>query len=233
MPITRRRPNTAMPGMHQAIIAAALPCADLLAALQAHAEPLDSEGPVDCLQGVDLVSPRGRRRLVAGEVDGRSCVVDGPALWGVSRPDALAAIAARSGALVVACGAETAAGVYSFFAARGPQVLRIHHHEAWSLDRPFDWGEALPTEAGCGLHQQQGEGLLAALAHFGFDYPRWLREAAKCSWLRRPSPEHEAIGPAILQGPVAHALAQHRHRHARPWPGQDRADKCRASARRT
>lgn len=221
-----------MPGMHQAVIAAELPCAELLAALQAEVEPLDREGPVDSLQGVDLVSPRGRRRLVAGDLDGRSCVVDGPALWGVSRPDALVAIAARSGALVVACGAETAAGVYAFFAARGRQVLRIHHHEAWSLARPFDWGEPLPTEAACGLHDRQGEGLMAGLAHFGFDHRRWLDEAAKGSWLRRPAPEHADAVPAILQGPVAHALAQHRRAHALHGPGRGRAPARKAGGRR-
>lgn len=218
-----------MPGMHQAIIAAELPCAELLAALQV--EALDREGPVDSLHGVDLVTPRGRRRLVAGELHGRSCVVDGPGLWGVSRPDALAAIAARSGALVVACGAETAAGVYAFFAARGPQVLRIHHHEGWSLARPFDWGEPLPTEAACGLHERQGEGLMAALAHFGFDYLQWLHEAAKTSWLRRPAAGHESATPPILQGPVAHALDQHRRAQALHWPGRGRAGSRTGGAR--
>ena len=208
-----------MSGMHQAIIAAELPCADLLDALAAHVGPLEAEGPVDSLQAVDLVSTQGRRRLVAGELDGCSCIVDGPALWGVSRPDALAAVAARSGALVVACGAESAAGVYAFFAARGRQVLRIHHHDTSAMARPFDWGEALPTEAECGLDQRHGQGLMAALAHFRVDYPRWLREAPKQALLHRLSTVQAADRPAILDGPVAHALARHRQAHALPGPG--------------
>lgn len=214
-----------MIGMHQAIIAAELPCARLLAELAARLGPLDDEGPVDGLQGADLVTVQGRRRLVAGEFDGRSLLVDGPLLWGASHPDALAAIAARTGALVVACGAETVAGISCFFAARGPRVLRIHHHAASALARPFDWGEALPTEARCRLDQGQGEGLMAALAHVGFDYAGWLLHAPKRSLLRRL--QHEPAGAAILQGPVAHALARHREAHALaqpgPRPGADRS----------
>lgn len=210
-----------MAGMHQAIVAAALPCDTLLAALAARRGALDPEGPVEHAQAADLVSPRGHLRLVAGELHGRSYVVDGPLLWGVSSFDALAAVACRTGSLVVACGAETVQGVHAFFAARGAQVLRLYRHDRSMLARPFDWGEPLPTEAACGLAEGGGAGLLAGLAHFGFDLGAWQREGASATWLRRPAPAD--TGPAILHGPVAHAMEQHRRTHALPphgrrWP---------------
>lgn len=197
-------------GMHFGVMAADVPSARLIEALDGLAPRFSDRGPLASLDELD-VSGENEWELGAGDMDGYSCIVDGTFMLS-SDADLIARVAASTQGLVIGCGAETVSGTFYLVAARDDELLRHYFQCNTDLARPYSWGNPLAGESGARLDDVDGAGMRAVLAASGIDYERWLARAAKrkVTW----SADYlEQDGPAPWTGSAAAALERHRAEH--------------------
>ncbi len=160
-------------GMHHGILVAELAWPDLLERLQALTGEFIDRGPISDPR--KLLDAESDDSLLAGEMDGRAYLYDRSSVLSGIIPDFVIDVASkRDPALVIGCGAETVSGSYYLTAARGSELIRCYYNCHAEIAQPFELGEALPSEQGQPLEDLDGNGLLAALRHFGFDFEGWL-----------------------------------------------------------
>ena len=160
-------------GMHFGIVASRVPLGRLL-------EELNEAGIalrlVRELAGLDDV-PGGNEAdyVVGGERGGATFLIDQSMLISAGRADELAAIAKRTGEMVVGCGAETVSGTYWLTAFSGARLLRVFWMCHSELTTPFSDGTPLRSEAARRIDGDiDGGGIVAALHELGFDYEDWI-----------------------------------------------------------
>ncbi len=201
-------------GMHFGILAADLPWSAFFPLLASQTGRFLDQGPVtqalDDLDGLELEPVPEGNLLVAGEHEGKSYVLDPSFLLSMTAADFIVELSKRSGALIVACGAETTSGSYSFLAVRAGEVLRRFFDCQALLAEALDEGDLLPTEDDLPLEDMDGKGLIAALATFGFDFDGWLKGGERRQYLytvdERGSGDEEGV---LIQGPLADKMAEH------------------------
>jgi hypothetical protein len=206
-------------GMHFGILAADLPWAKFFPLLSSVTGRFIDQGPVtqplDDLDGLDLESVPEGNLLVAGEHEGRSYIVDPSFLLSMTSADFVVELSRKCSALVVACGAETMSGSYSFLAVRAGEVLRRFFDCQALLAEPLDEGDLLDTEDDLPLEDMDGKGLIAGLAALGFDFDGWLKGGERRQYLytvdERSSDEEKGV---LTQGPLADRMAEHYAEHA-------------------
>lgn len=106
--------------------------------------------------------------LIAGEVDGRSYLLD---LWSAmiaSLRSPLAKIAVDFDCLLVATAHDRTELQCEFFVAQGGKLCRLYWHNATRTTKDFTVGEPLATELDFPLSNPDGSGLTAALQSYGF-----------------------------------------------------------------
>jgi hypothetical protein len=202
--------------MHYGILAADLSWPALHDSLAALTGRFIAEGPVTDLNSVELGANDSGWRLLAGEHDGKAFLLDTSMMLSMAGYDAIAEIARTTGALVIGCGAETVSGSYSFFAARGPHILRWYNHCHSAVSRPFEFGTPLPTERESPFCDLDGDSFFKALRHFGFQYEQWLQLGTRYAY--QYTADELSSGSAatslVLQGPLATKAEEHFQRFA-------------------
>lgn len=106
--------------------------------------------------------------LSVGELNGRAYLQDTSYILS-DMPDALVLMSERLG-LVVGGGAETVSGSWWLTVARDGELLRFVFVQRASMTQGMAIGDPLPTEAEHPIVHLNGDGLFAALEHFGFEY---------------------------------------------------------------
>jgi hypothetical protein len=204
--------------MHHGILAVELPWAELLARLSPRAGAFLDQGPVESIEALELDLDPGdddsAYRIVGGEHLGRSYVLDGSFRLTLHDPDFLLRLSEETGALVVGCGAETMSGSYSFLAARSGELLRYYYDCQALISEPFEEGDPLPTEAELPFDDFDGRGLLAGLAHFGFDYDGWYQGGLRRSF--RYTPAGADAAETLVEGSLGMRRADHVIRYELP-----------------
>jgi hypothetical protein len=204
-------------GMHFGILAADVDWPELLGLLREQALGLVERGALASEEEVEAwfagqAWDEGYR-LMGGAQEGKAYLLDTSHLLSGIEPDLIASLAAASGRLVVGCGAETASETYYLVAARGGEVLRHHYHCCYSaIAVPYDSGAPLPTEEEDPLDGRMGEGMLAALRYFGFNYDAWSDAGTHHAILwtdEHPPAAEDTTRPTPLGAAVARHMANH------------------------
>jgi hypothetical protein len=159
-------------GMHHGIIVAGADIARTVAALNRRKPQLvlgDGQGSLTTL---NLEDEDDGWHMAVGELDGKTYILDTSMVLSTD-PDAIVAMSADLATVVIGCGAETTSGTYWFFAADRGRLLRAYWNCYTDMQAPWSLGEPLPVEQEGSLEDLDGDGLLAALSGFGFDYDRW------------------------------------------------------------
>lgn len=197
-------------GMHFGILVADLPGSTFFPLLFEKTGRFLDRGPVEDIDELDLDPTDEGHLIVAGEHEGRSYVLDTSFLMSMTGADFVAELSKETGALVIGCGAETTSGSYSFVAVRDGVVLRHYFDCQAFLAEPLDEGELLPTEEDLAFDEQDGKGLIKALAHFGFDFDGWYYGGQRHLYLYtgEESKYSEERG-TLARGPLAERLEEH------------------------
>lgn len=153
-------------GMHEGILAVAMPWPDVLPVLEKHCGTLQEQGDIAPQQWLDL--PQGEDSFHVAWGDGRSYLLD-PAMVLTSNADLIVTLSRDLGCKVASVGAETVSGTFWLVAAEDGTLLRLHWQMRSSLTQALDLGNSLPSENSVSLEDVEGKGLLAALSDLGFD----------------------------------------------------------------
>jgi hypothetical protein len=201
-----------MTGMHFGILVADLPWSKFFPLLSAKTGRFLDQGPVDDIGDIDDVgldlTDEGYP-IVAGEHQGKSYILDTSFLMSMDGADFIVELSQETGVLIIGCGAETMSGSYSFLAVRAGAVLRRFWDCQAVLAEPLDEGEPLPTEESLWFEEQDGKGLIAALAHFGFDFDGWYHGGQRRQYLYTAD-EAKSSGRGVhKRGPLAEKLDEH------------------------
>jgi hypothetical protein len=147
-------------GMHFGILAAPCPWPALQAALREHAGAIH-----------DAASTGDDGWVIeAGEHQGRAYLIDTSYLLSGGAPDLIVTLSKSIAGAVVGCYAETVSGSFGLVVAESGQLRRLYHACHSTLSEPLSIGEPLAAESAARLDDIDGEGLLAVLRQFGFDY---------------------------------------------------------------
>lgn len=106
--------------------------------------------------------------LVAGEIDGRSFLLDLSAAMVASLWSHLLKIAADLDCLIVATSHDRMETQCEFFAAQSDKIRRLFWHNPKRTTKDYSVGEPLATEYNTPLSNPDGSGLTAALRSFDF-----------------------------------------------------------------
>lgn len=197
-------------GMHFGILVADLPWWEFFPLLSAKTGRFLDQGPVYDIDALDLDPVDGGHLIVAGEHQGKSYVLDTSFLMSMTGADFVAELSKETGALIVGCGAETTTGSYSFLAARSGVVLRHYFDCQAFLAEPLDEGELLPTEEDQPFDDPDGKGLIAALAHFGFNFDGWYNGGQRRQYLYTSDESKSSEERGVqIKGPLAERLDEH------------------------
>jgi hypothetical protein len=201
-------------GMHFGILAADLPWAELQPLLWARTGRFLDQGPVESIDDLDLEPNDEGYPTVAGEHGGRSYVLDTSTRMSMLGVDFLVELSKAADTLVIGCGAETVSGTYFFLAVRSGEVLRQFYHCQALLAEPLDEGDLLPTEDEKPFEDFDGAGLIAGLAHFGFDFDGWYDSGRRQRYLYTAdevkASEERGV---LLRGPLAERMDEHNVTH--------------------
>ncbi len=162
-------------GMHSGVVASRVPLDRLIEEFDAVGIGLRLVGDVASSDAI----PEGNEEsyVIGGQRGGAPYLFDEAMLLSAGRADDLAAIANRTGELVVGCGAETASQTYDFSAFEGARLLRLFWMCHSELTTPFSDGAPLASEA---LQPMDGDfyggGVFAALRALRFDYEGWEKQ---------------------------------------------------------
>lgn len=162
-------------GMHSGVVASRVPLDRLIEEFDAVGIGLRRVGDVASSDAI----PEGNEEsyVIGGERGGATYLFDESMLLSAGRADDLAAIANRTGELVVGCGAETSSQTYYFSAFEGARLLRLFWMCHSDLTKPFSDGAPLASEASEPLDGDfYGGGIFAALRGLGFDYEGWEKQ---------------------------------------------------------
>jgi len=197
--------------MHLGILVADLPWAELFPLLASKTGRFLDQGPVGDIDELDLDPKEDGHLIVAGEYQGKSYVLDSSMMMTMTGADFVAELSQEAGALVIGCGALTTFGSYAFLAVRAGEVLRRYFDNQALLSEPLDEGEELPTEEDMPFEDLDGKGLIAALAHFGFDFDGWYKEGEHQLYLytadeAQCSEEEKGV---FTKGPLMDRLVEH------------------------
>lgn len=197
--------------MHFGILVADMPWETFFPLLSSKTGRFIPQGPVDNLDELELDPTEEGHPIVAGEYRGKSYVLDTSMMMTMTGADFVAQLSKEAGALVIGCGAETTSGSYAFLAVRSGKVLRRFFDSQAFLSEPLDEGEDLPTEEDMPFEDLDGKGLIAALAHFGFDFDGWYKEGERVQYLytsdeSKNSDEERGV---LLKGPLADSMNDH------------------------
>jgi hypothetical protein len=203
-------------GMHFGILCSDLPKDELLTRTRQIVGELVDRGPVADPNGFNP-SPREGNAVIVGEREGKTYLMDSSLLISGGQPDLIVKLASgQTPALVVGCGAETVSGTFWLTAARGSDVIRSYFHSHSDLRQPFEQGQPLPSEGRQPLDgDDDGHGLTAALASFGFDFDSWFEHRPYQAFLYTG----EGADPNAMDGPLGEAQNQHHARFKLP-PGE-------------
>lgn len=159
-------------GMHFGIVASRSSLEGLFRVLGELGCRLRPVRPLNALE--DAPQDRSATYLIAGESDGASYLIDPAMLLSAGEPDLLAALAHRTGTVVVGCGAETGSGTFWFTAFDGQELRRMFWMCRSDLSTPFGLGKAFGSEASHPLDAGlDAPGIFAALGELGFDFKAW------------------------------------------------------------
>lgn len=204
-------------GMHFGILAADLPWAEFQPLLWSRTGRFIDQGIEEGTSFDDLdlePNDEGYPTLV-GEYQGRSYVLDTSSRMSMMGADFVVELSKAADTLVIGCGAETVSGSYFFLAARSGEVLRQFYQCQALLAEPLDEGDLLPTEDEKDFEDFDGEGLIAGLGHFGFDFDAWTREGQHQLYLYTAdevkASEERGV---LLRGPLAERIDEHNATHA-------------------
>jgi hypothetical protein len=187
--------------MHHGIVAAAAPSQDLIAALDAEMPGLRLGTQVGSLDDLNLEPTDEGWTLACGELGGRAFILDTSLLLSADG-DIIVAASKALDTVVVGCGAETTSGSYWLFAADRGNFLRGYWACHTDMYEPWSTGEPLAMEGEVPLEDLDGDGMVAALASFGFDYRAWssrndLRELIFTPPLESLSPRQGGISTEL------------------------------------
>lgn len=201
-------------GMHFGIVAADLPWAEFQPLLWARTGRFLDRGTVESIDDLDLERTDEGYPTVAGEYQGRSYVLDTSTLMSMTGVDFLVELSKAADTLVIGCGAETGVGCYFFLAARSGEVLRHFYHYQALIAEPLDEGDLLPTEEEKPFEDFDGEGLLAALRHFGFDFDGWFQGGERRHYLYTADEAQTDEERGVrLRGPLLERMEEHHATH--------------------
>lgn len=202
-------------GMHFGILAANAPWSSFLATLSRHTGDFVAKGPVADLESEDLTPQDGGFPLVAGDYHGNSFILDTSFMLSMSSQDFLVQISRETGLLVVGCGAETVSGSFAFFATRAGEPIRLYYNCHMNLSCGLECGDPLPTEPSNPLEDLDGDGMIAALKHFGFDYEGWSAQGSRTRYLYTARELHEANANRGIfsKGPIHELVERHTAAH--------------------
>jgi hypothetical protein len=199
-------------GMHCGYIVATAEPEALLAELSKHAGVFTPGAVVERVDDADI--DPGQFDLLLGGGGGKAFLLDTSFILSDS-PDMLIAMSATLGT-VVGAGAETVSGSYWLTAARDGEGIRYIFVQHAGMTRGMAVGDPLPSEEEFPLEDITGDGVFAAMAHFGLDPTAWLRS-----------------GPATVvafdaskfpdKGPTEAIRREHYEQHKRPddeWLGE-------------
>jgi hypothetical protein len=205
-------------GMHFGILVADLPWSEFFSLLSSKTGRFLDQGPVDNLDELDLDPTSEGNLIVAGEYRGKSYVLDTSMMMSMTGADFVAELSEEADALVIGCGAETTSGSYAFLAVRSGEVLRRYFDSQAFLSEPLDEGDDLPTEEDQPLEDLDGKGLIAALAHFGFDFDGWYKEGGRRQYVYTAdeSKSSEEERGVLVKGPLAERMNEHYGEYALP-----------------
>lgn len=200
-------------GMHFGILAADLPWSKFQPLLWSRTGRFLDQGEVEegaSTDDLDLEPNDEGYPTLAGEYQGRAYVLDTSSMMSMIGVDFIAELSKAADTLVIGCGAETVSGTYFFLAARSGEVLRQFYHCQALIAEPLDEGEWLPTEDEKPFEDYDGDGLIAALSHFGFDFDGWSREGRR--WLYLYTADEVKASEergVLLKGPLAERMDEH------------------------
>lgn len=204
-------------GMHFGILVADLPWSEFFALLSSKTGRFLDQGPVDNLDELDLDPTDEGNLIVAGEYRGKSYVLDTSMMMSMTGADFVVELSRDAKALVIGCGAETTSGSYAFLAVRSGKVLRRYFDSQAFLSEPLDEGDDLPTEEEQPLEDLDGKGLIAALAHFGFDFDGWYKEGERQQYVYTADESKSGEERGVLvKGPLADRMNEHYGEFALP-----------------
>lgn len=147
-------------GMHFGILAAPCPWPALQAALREHAGNIH-----------DATSTGDDGWVIeAGEHAGRAYLIDTSYLLSGGAPDLIVTLSKSFAGAVVGCYAETVSGSCGLVVAESGRLRRLYYACHSTLHEPLSIGEPLAAESAANLDDIDGDGLLAVLRQFGFDY---------------------------------------------------------------
>ena len=206
--------------MHLGILVADLPWSEFFPLLSSKTGRFLDQGPVvGDLEELDLERTEEGHPIVAGEYQGKSYVLDTSTMMTIPGSDFIAELSREAGgALVIGCGALTTFESYAFLAVRAGEVLRHFYDNQAFLAEALDEGDVLPTEEDIPFEDSDGKGLIAALAHFGFDFDGWYKEGEHRQYLYTAdeSQGSEEERGVFAKGPLMDRLVEHYMEFALP-----------------
>jgi hypothetical protein len=199
-------------GMHFGILAADLPWSEFFPLLVSKTGQFLDQGPVDNLDELDLDPTSEGHQVVGGEYQGKSYLLDTSMTMTMTGADFVAELSQETGALVIGCGAETTSGSYAFLAVRAGEVLRRFFDSQAFLSEALDEGDLLPTEEDMPFEDLDGKGLIAALAHFGFDFEGWYQGGGRQRYIYTGDDKEDQ--GVLCKGPLAESMNEHYGQYA-------------------
>lgn len=191
-------------GVHLGVLAAECATEQFHAALQVHCGAIADEGPVPEAQW--LAPPRGQDVLHLREVSGHSYALD-PAMVLSANSDLMIALSRELSCKLVGAGGESVSGTFWLTAADCGRLRRLHFEVQATSSEPFNLGEPLGHENAIAINDQDGRGIMAALASLGFD-PRALfaphSDGRRLHWLGESFPGSGELGTRISEHLKAH-----------------------------
>jgi hypothetical protein len=158
-------------GMHLGYLAATTTSAGLLDELSRHCGDFIPGPGWASSDDIDLRTDDDGWVLAIDDRPGCAYLVDSSYMLS-DAPDMVVEMSRRLGTVVGVC-AETVSGTFTLTAARDGDLVRFASVQYATLTEAMSIGEPLPTEAEHPIEHPDGDGLLAALAHFNLDVRGW------------------------------------------------------------
>lgn len=162
-------------GMHHGVIAAKVPSAKLIDALNSHASTLAVGKAADHLEDLPLDATDEGWGLAFGEREGTTFVFDTSLVLSADF-DLIAALSKNLSTTVVGWGAETVSGTYWFIACRDGDLTRGYWNCHMDMRAPWSRGTELRAEAKQPFNGDlDGDALSAGARELGFDFDGWIK----------------------------------------------------------